>query len=681
VPGTFTEGNIYTLSYTIDTTTGAISEVALTGSTSTYNFSSAAFTNSATAYAVIGNEQGGNACSFFDNFQVSGVVAPVPTVTAVSPTSGPIAGGTSVTISGTNFTGATAVSFGSVAASSFTVNSATSITAVDPAEAAGTVHVTVTTANGTSVTNAADQFTFVAPGAPTVTGLSPTSGLTTGGTSVTITGTNFTGATAVDFGSVAASSFTVNSATSITAVDPAEAAGTVTVTVTTPAGTAATDAQDQFTFVTPAPAVTSLSPTSGPTTGGTSVTITGNNFGWATAVDFGSVAATSFTVNSATSITAVDPAEAAGTVHVTVTTPSGSSATSSADDFTYETAPTLTAITVTPVNPSVARGLTEQFTATGTFSDGSTEDLTSQVRWASANTSVARISSAGLATAVAGGRVVIVASDDSIRGTTILTVTAAVLESIAVTPADPSVAKGLTEQFTAIGTYSDGVKVNLTREVSWASSSSSVATISKTGLAATVGTGSSTITATDGSISGSTTLTVTPAVLKSIALTPIRPTVAKGLTLQFTATGTFTDGSTQDLTTEVTWTSSNTKVATVDSAGLASGVGIGSTFVTASDAGIRQAITLTVTAPILESLSVTPADPSIAKGLTQQFTATGTFSDGSTRNLTTQVSWTSSSTSIVRIGSTGRAVGVAVGSATITAKEKGISGSTTLTVT
>ncbi|MFL6374365.1 MAG: IPT/TIG domain-containing protein [Pyrinomonadaceae bacterium] len=266
---------------------------------------------------------------------------PAPAVTNVSPTSGTTGGGTSVTIAGTNFTGATAVSFGGTAATSFTVNSATSITATSPAHAAGTVDITVTTTGGTSATSASDQFTFNAPiPAPSVTGVSPTSGSTSGGTSVVITGSNFTGATAVSFGGTAATSFTVNSATQITATAPAHAAGTVDVTVTTSGGTSAISASDHYTYnaPTPAPTVTSVSPTSGTTSGGTSVTITGTNFTGATAVSFGGTPATSFTVNSATSITATSPAHAAGTVDVTVTTPGGTSATSASDQFTYTAA-------------------------------------------------------------------------------------------------------------------------------------------------------------------------------------------------------------------------------------------------------------------------------------------------------------------------------------------------------
>ena len=169
-----------------------------------------------------------------------------PTVTSISPTAGPTGGGTSVVITGTNFTGATAVSFGATAATGFTVNSATQITATAPAGSTGTVDVRVTTIGGTSATSAADQYTYVA--APTITSISPTAGPTGGGTSVTITGTNFTGATAVTFGATAVTGFTINSATQITATAPA-GTGTVDVRVTTVGGTSATSASDQFTYV------------------------------------------------------------------------------------------------------------------------------------------------------------------------------------------------------------------------------------------------------------------------------------------------------------------------------------------------------------------------------------------------------------------------------------------------
>jgi hypothetical protein len=258
----------------------------------------------------------------------------IPKVTSLSPTGGPPAGGTSVVIAGAGFNGATAVTFGSTAAASFSVDSDTQITAVSPAQGGepSIVDVTVTVPAGTSATSSADRWKWAS--APTVTGRTPTAGTANGGTPVTITGTSFTGATAVKFGGTAATSYTVDSDTQITAVSPAHAAGVVDIVVSA-AGDSATSSADQFTYVGGRPVVTSVSPTAGPTAGGTTVTVTGSNFNGASGVSFGSTAATAFTVNSDTSITATSPAHAAAIVDITVSGPGGTSATTSGDRFIY----------------------------------------------------------------------------------------------------------------------------------------------------------------------------------------------------------------------------------------------------------------------------------------------------------------------------------------------------------
>jgi hypothetical protein len=277
---------------------------------------------------------GTSATSSADQFTFEGA----PTATAVSPAAGPLVGATSVTITGTNFTGASAVTFGSTAATSYTVSSATSITATSPAESAGTVNVTVTTPVGTSATSPSDQFTYTSP--PTVTGVSPASGSTGGGTAVNITGTNLAGSS-VDFGSVAATSVIFDSTTELTAVSPAGSAGVVNVTVTTPGGTSATSSADQFTYGL-APTVTGISPSTGPVAGGTTVTVTGTNFiSGATTVWFGGAAGTSVSVQTGgMSLTVISPPGTTnvGGFPVNVTTPSGTSTNSV--DFTYTAATT-----------------------------------------------------------------------------------------------------------------------------------------------------------------------------------------------------------------------------------------------------------------------------------------------------------------------------------------------------
>lgn len=161
--------------------------------------------------------------------------APValPVVTKIVPATGPV--DTVVVVSGTGFSGATAVKFGGAAAKSFSVNSDTEITATAPAGNAS-ADVTVVTPGGASAVNTADKFLFVAP--PTVSAITPAEGPTAGGVVVAITGANLTGATAVKFGGNPAASFTVNNDTSITATAP-PGADTVDVVVTTPAGATA----------------------------------------------------------------------------------------------------------------------------------------------------------------------------------------------------------------------------------------------------------------------------------------------------------------------------------------------------------------------------------------------------------------------------------------------------------
>jgi hypothetical protein len=275
-----------------------------------------------------------------------------PTVTSISPTSGPTGGGTVVTITGTNLVvGATTVAFGGSAGTSVSCASITQCTATSPA-GSGTVDVTVTTAGGPSATSPADQFTYFVP-VPVVTSISPSTGPTAGGTIVTITGSNFViGAATIKFGAIAGTSATCSSTTQCTATSPA-GSGTVDVKVTTAGGTSATSAADQFTYLVPVPVVSSINPSTGPTAGGTVVTITGSNFTGVTGVAFGANAGTSVTCATANQCTATSPA-GSGTVDVRVTTAGGTSATSAADQFTYSVQADIAALVSAP--PSAANG-------------------------------------------------------------------------------------------------------------------------------------------------------------------------------------------------------------------------------------------------------------------------------------------------------------------------------------
>ena len=245
-----------------------------------------------------------------------------PTITSVSPNVGPVAGGTTVTITGTNFQAGVTVTFGGVAA---TVNSstATSISVTTPAgSVAGPVSVVVSNPTGQSAT-LANGFTYQGP-APTVSSLTPTSGTSSGGTSVTISGTNFVSGAKVTFGGTAAT-VTATAATSITVTTPAHAAGVVSVVVINPDGQSAT-LTNAYTYIAPPVSITSVSPTSGSRFGGTTVTINGSGFASGATVTFGGTRASVRSLNSTTIIVRT-PSHASGTVSVVVTNTNGSSAT------------------------------------------------------------------------------------------------------------------------------------------------------------------------------------------------------------------------------------------------------------------------------------------------------------------------------------------------------------------
>jgi uncharacterized repeat protein (TIGR03803 family) len=376
------------------------------------------------------------------------------------------------------------------------------------------------------------------------------------------------------------------------------------------------------------------------------------------------------------------------------------SVTSSAATLTV-TAATLVSIAITPPAPSIALGTSETFTATGTYSDNSTHNLTSQVTWNSATPAVATISNAsgvaGMATSVITGTTLITAALGSVTSSAVtLTVTAATLVSLVITPSAQSIALGTSETFTATGTYSDNSTHSLTAQVTWNSATPAVATISNasgtSGTATSVIVGTTLITAALGSAtSPAVTLTVTPAMLVSLAITPPAPSIALGTSEAFTATGTYSDNSTQALTNQVTWNSATPAVATISNAsgtaGTASAIVPGTTLITAALGSVTSsAVTLTVTPATLVSVAITPTGPSIPVAGTEQFTATGTYSDNSTQILTSTVTWASSDASIAPIsnatGSQGLTTGLLVGSTSISAALGSVTSPTvTLTVT
>jgi len=341
-------------------------------------------------------------------------------------------------------------------------------------------------------------------------------------------------------------------------------------------------------------------------------------------------------------------------------------------------AATLEAIQVSPANSTLPVNTTQQFSALGSYSDGSSRDITAQVSWNSSTIADATVSASGLVTGVAAGSATITATLNSVSGSTSVTVNAPTITAISVAPDNLTLPIGVSEQYTASAIYSDGSIQDLVAGVTWSSSNPTVASIDGNGLANTLSGGTSTITATFGAFTDSSTITIVPASLLSITVTPATVSMAAGTQQQFTATGIFSDGSTQVLTS-ATWSSSSASV-TVDANGLGQAVAAGSSTITVTSGTVSGTASVTVTGATLVSLTIAPLNSSMPEGATKQFTATGTFSDTSTQDMTATALWSSTDASVATIDNTGLASSVVDGTTTITASVGPISASTNLTV-
>jgi trimeric autotransporter adhesin len=347
--------------------------------------------------------------------------------------------------------------------------------------------------------------------------------------------------------------------------------------------------------------------------------------------------------------------------------------------------PVLNSIRVTGGSANLTAGQSQQMNAIGTYSNNSTQDLTATATWSSSDASVCTVAAGGMLATKNGGACSVTARVGSVSGSFGLAIVPG-LVSIVVTPANPSVAPGTNQQFTAVGTYTDNSAQNLTSSVTWTSSDPTVATVSSVsptaGLAKSLVSGNTIITATSGTVSGTATLTVTSASAVSIVVAPTNVTLPLGLTQQFTANATFSDGTTQDVTTTATWKSSSSSIASITTSGFATAKNVGSTNISATFESVSNSTPLTVNAANLNSISIQPSNGSIAQGTRIQLAAIGTFNDGGTRDITHQATWSVSDPSVVNIGaSNGFVVGVAPGLVTITATLGSATDSVPFTVT
>lgn len=355
----------------------------------------------------------------------------------------------------------------------------------------------------------------------------------------------------------------------------------------------------------------------------------------------------------------------------------------------------LRSIVLSPADPTLASGLSQQFTALGVYADGTSVDISDKVAWSSATAAVSSINSQGMALALQPGTSVISASLAGQAASTVFTVTSAELTSISISPSDPSVADGLTTQFIATGLYSDGNTEDISTAVNWLSSDTSVAVMApdqstSSGLATAVAPGLTQISASMGDLSASTSLTVTNAALISIQLSPVNSILYLGVSQLYTAIGVYSDGSSQDISDLVTWASSAQNIAAIDTSaganyGLATGVAAGTTQVSATLGAMSAETTLTVSAASLSTIVVTPVSSTVTVGLARQFVATANYSDGRSFDVSRSVVWASSDTSVATMNvngtvNSGLASGLAVGTTQITATFASVSGSANLNV-
>jgi lipopolysaccharide export system protein LptA len=341
----------------------------------------------------------------------------------------------------------------------------------------------------------------------------------------------------------------------------------------------------------------------------------------------------------------------------------------------------LDSVTVAPLTATIQVAQTQPFTATAHWSDGPV-DVTADAGtawWADAHATL----SGNVATGTDAGTAIVTAAYGGKEGTATLVVSAAMLTSVSLTPANATIALGYTQQYTATAVYSNGAREDVTALAAWDTGNHAVATVDALGLVTSAAAGSTDVHASFGGFTPTAPLTVTSATLVSVNVSPIAPTVVMGYPQQFVATGVFSDSTKQDLTTQVAWSSTDPGVATVAADGLATTLTVGTTTITATVSGKSGATTLSAVADTLDSVAIAPFQPTVMVGMQVQFTATAVFLSGATEDVTAAATWTSDAPALAvsdLAGSKGLATGNEVGTANVTATYAGLSAVTLATV-
>ncbi len=344
----------------------------------------------------------------------------------------------------------------------------------------------------------------------------------------------------------------------------------------------------------------------------------------------------------------------------------------------------LVGIEVSPPLITAAVGTQAVLAATAMYSDGSSADVTPIAAWDTSAPAVATVSG-GLVSAVGPGVATITAAFQGLAASSQVTVPAAPVVSIAITPGSATTGLGGAVQFTAVATLADQTHQDVTATAAWTSTDPAIASVSAGGLAIGLTAGAVTIRAEAGGVLGEATLAVNAAALVSIAVTPTDPSVAPGASLAFTAMGTYADASVADLTATATWSSSDPAVVDVAKGGKAAAVAPGVAVVTATVGNLAGSSTVTVKPSPLVAIAVTPASSTIGVGGTVALVATGTYADSTTADLTADAAWASSAPLVASAsnapGAHGVVTALSAGPATITATLAGVAGKASITVT
>ena len=398
--------------------------------------------------------------------------------------------------------------------------------------------------------------------------------------------------------------------------------------------------------------------------------LTGRSIVWA------SSASQVATVDASGKVTAI----AAGTATVSGTV-EGKTASSA---ITVTVIP-VAAVAVIPGSAALDVGASKAFTAVATDANGNT--LAGRpVTWASANTSIATVSTAGLVTGTGAGTTNITATAEGRTGTAQVVVTATTppppipVASVVVNPGTASLNIGGSVTLSATLRDANGATLS-GRAITWSSSATAIATVSSTGVVNAIAPGSATITATSEGKSGSATITVLPQAPPSVASVTIVPngaTIDSGQTVTLTAT--VRDSAGNALSGRaVSWSNNGSSVATVSQSGVVTSVALGSAPITAKSDTASASVIVTVRRVPVASVIVVPSSATIQVAAT--VTLTDTTKDASGNVLANRpVTWSSSAPTIASVDANGTVTGRAAGSATITGTSEGKSGSATITV-